>query len=84
MADQMDKGIKNEVVGGAKEAEGRIRDGVADLTGDTSEQIKGKAEKVAGEAQKHLGRLQEDVGRKQEEHARDKRAREETALDRDR
>lgn len=62
MADDLtDKGIKNEVEGSAKELKGRIRDGIADVTGDDSENLKGKAEKLEGKAQKHFGRAEQNV-----------------------
>jgi uncharacterized protein YjbJ (UPF0337 family) len=56
-----DRGMKNEIEGTAKEIEGKVRDGVADLTGDTSEQIKGKAKTVEGKVQKNVGRAQQDA-----------------------
>jgi len=42
MADETSKGIKNQVVGAAKEVAGTVRDAAADLTGDMKEQVKGK------------------------------------------
>ncbi len=42
--DLRSKGVKNEVTGAAKEAEGKIRDAAADITGDDSENLKAKSE----------------------------------------
>ncbi|HTI62748.1 MAG TPA: CsbD family protein [Gemmatimonadaceae bacterium] len=56
MADDIDRdGLKNQVKGTGKEAEGRIRNSVGGLTGDTSEQIRGKVEELKGKAQRRIG-----------------------------
>ena len=54
-----DRGLVNVVKGVAKETEGKLRDAAADLTGDTSEQFKGKAKTVEGKVQKNVGREQQ-------------------------
>jgi uncharacterized protein YjbJ (UPF0337 family) len=56
MADDIDRdGLKNQVKGTGKEAEGRIRNSIGGLTGDTSEQIRGKVEELKGKAQRRIG-----------------------------
>ena len=51
MADDLNRdGLENQIKGVGKEAEGKIRNSVGGLTGDTSEQIKGKAEELKGKA----------------------------------
>ena len=57
------KGVKNQVVGATKEAAGKLRDAVADITGDTSEQIKGKAQVVEGKVQKRSAAPRRTAGR---------------------
>ena len=59
--DLRSKGAKNEITGAAKEAEGKIRDAAADITGDTSEEIKAKAKTAEGKIQKNFGKSQQDV-----------------------
>lgn len=76
MADKQAEGVKNQVVGAGKVVSGKLRDAAADLTGDTSEQIKGKAQVVEGKLQGAVGQVQEKVGQKEEEkRARDDRNR---------
>ena len=43
------------------QAKGRLRNAVGGITGDTSEQIKGKAEELKGKAQRKIGEKQVDV-----------------------
>src|SRR5436190_2060648 len=53
MADDLTtKGMKNEVEGGSKQAQGQIRNAAGAITGDSSEQIKGKAKDLEGKAQR--------------------------------
>ena len=59
--DLRSKGVQNQVTGAAKEAEGKIRDAVADITGDTSEDVKGKAKTLEGKIQKNYGKVQQDA-----------------------
>jgi len=59
--DLRSKGAKNEITGAAKEAEGKIRDAAADITGDTSEDLKAKAKTAEGKIQKNFGRAQQDT-----------------------
>jgi uncharacterized protein YjbJ (UPF0337 family) len=59
--DLREKGIKNQVTGAAKEAEGKIRDAAADITGDDSENLKAKVKTAEGKIQKNFGKAQQDV-----------------------
>ena len=62
MADDLrSKGTQNEITGAAKEAEGKIRDAAADITGDTSEELKAKAKTAEGKIQKNVGRAEQDA-----------------------
>ena len=57
------EGAKDQVKGTIKEGEGRVRDAVGGLTGDSSEQLKGKAQQLKGKAQRKLGELESDADR---------------------
>ena len=59
--DLRSKGMQNEVTGAAKEAEGKIRDAAADITGDTSEELKAKAKTLEGKIQKNFGKAQQEA-----------------------
>ena len=62
MADDLNRdGAENQVKGFGKEAEGRIRNTVGGLTGDSSQQIKGKAEELKGKAQRKIGEAESDL-----------------------
>lgn len=64
MADDLGKeGAENQIKGTFKEGEGRIRDAVGGLTGDTSEQLKGKAQQLKGKVQRKIGESQTDADR---------------------
>lgn len=59
MADDLGKdGIKNQGEGFLDQAKGRVRNTVGGITGDTSEQIKGKAEELKGKVQRKIGEKQ--------------------------
>ena len=59
--DDMDReGMKDQVKGAGKEAEGKIRNSLGGLTGDTSEQIRGKAQELKGKAQRRIGEAEVD------------------------
>lgn len=61
MSDDLDRdGQKNQIKGAAKQAEGKIRNAVGGLTGDTSEQIKGKAKDIEGKIQRKIGDAQRE------------------------
>lgn len=62
MSDDLKKdGIEDRIKGTAKEGEGRIRNAVGGLTGDTSEQIKGKAQELKGKVQRKVGEAETDA-----------------------
>ena len=60
------RGLKNEVKGTAKEIEGKVRKGVGNITGNTSEQIKGTAKEIEGKVQKTVGKAQREVAEENE------------------
>lgn len=62
MADDLERnGAENQIKGTAKEGEGKIRNAVGGLTGDSTEQLKGKAQELKGKAQRKLGNAQRDA-----------------------
>lgn len=64
MADERDEGLKNQVKGFGKQAEGKIRNTVGGMKGDTSEQIKGKAQEFQGKVQRKIGEAQSDYDKR--------------------
>ena len=61
MSDDLDRdGQENQIKGAGKQVEGKIRNAVGGLTGDTSEQIKGKAKDIEGKIQRKIGDAQRD------------------------
>jgi uncharacterized protein YjbJ (UPF0337 family) len=64
MADDLNRdGLENEIKGFGKEAEGKIRNSIGGLTGDTSEQLKGKGQELKGKAQRKIGEAEQDADR---------------------
>ena len=64
MADDLGReGAKDQIKGTIKEGEGRIRDAVGGLTGDSSEQLKGKAQQIKGKVQRKIGEAETDADR---------------------
>jgi uncharacterized protein YjbJ (UPF0337 family) len=64
MADDLGRdGLENRVKGTLKEGEGRVRDAIGGLTGDTSEQLKGKAQQLKGKVQRKIGESETDADR---------------------
>lgn len=64
MADDLHRdGLENQTKGLGKEAEGKIRNAVGGLTGDTSEQVKGKAKEMEGKVQRKVGEAESDIDR---------------------
>ena len=62
MADDLERdGMENQVKGTFKEGEGKLRNAVGGLTGDSSEQLKGKAQELKGKAQRKLGDAERDA-----------------------
>ena len=56
MADDLGTdGLENQAKGAAKQVGGKLRNAAGGLTGDTSEQIKGKAKEMEGKAQRKIG-----------------------------
>jgi uncharacterized protein YjbJ (UPF0337 family) len=64
MADELKRdGLKDQIKGTLKEGEGRVRDAIGGLTGDTSEQLKGKAQQIKGKVQRKIGEAETDADR---------------------
>jgi len=64
MADDLGTdGLENQAKGAAKEVGGKLRNAGGGLTGDTSEQIKGKAREMEGKAQRKIGEKEVDADR---------------------
>ena len=64
MADDLTRdGLENQAKGLGKQVEGKVRNAIGGLTGDTSEQLKGKAKDLEGKAQRKIGEAQEDLDR---------------------
>ena len=62
MADDIrDEGAKDQIKGAIKEGEGRVRNAVGGLTGDSSEQLKGKAQELKGKVQRKIGENEVDA-----------------------
>jgi uncharacterized protein YjbJ (UPF0337 family) len=57
--DMATEGMKDQLKGAAKQAEGRVRGTVGAATGDTSEQIKGKAQEIKGKVQQGIGKAKQ-------------------------
>lgn len=53
-------GAKEQIKGGAKQVEGRVRSAVGGATGDTKEQLKGKGQEIKGKVQQEFGKAKED------------------------
>ena len=64
MADDLtNDGLENQAKGLGKQVEGKVRNAMGGLTGNTSEQLKGKAKDLEGKAQRKIGETEEDLGR---------------------
>ena len=64
MSDKKDlatEGGKDRLKGTAKVVEGRVRSAVGGATGDTGEQLKGKAQEIKGKAQQAFGKAKQDL-----------------------
>lgn len=62
MADDRDlatEGSKDRLEGAGNQVGGRIRNAVGGVTGDTSEQLKGKAQEIKGKMQDALGKTKQ-------------------------
>jgi len=66
MADDLRRdGAENVGKGLGKEAEGKARNALGGLKGDTSEQLKGKAQELEGKAQRKIGEREIDADREE-------------------
>jgi uncharacterized protein YjbJ (UPF0337 family) len=66
MSDRKDlatEGEKDRIDGTGDVVEGRIRNVVGGATGDSSEQIKGKAKELGGKAKQALGKTKQKLDR---------------------
>lgn len=62
MADDLNRdGVENQAKGLGDEVKGKVRNAVGGLTGDSSEQLKGKAEELKGKAQRKVGEAESDL-----------------------
>jgi uncharacterized protein YjbJ (UPF0337 family) len=62
MADDLNRdGLENQAKGLGDEVKGKVRNAVGGLTGDSSEQLKGKAEELKGKAQRKVGEAESDI-----------------------
>jgi uncharacterized protein YjbJ (UPF0337 family) len=59
--DMATEGAKDRLKGTGKQVEGRIRSAVGGATGDTGEQVKGKAQEIKGKVQEKFGRAKQDL-----------------------
>ncbi len=62
MTDKKDlatEGAADRLKGAGKQAEGRIRNAVGGLTGNTSEQAKGKGQEIKGKVQDAVGKAKQ-------------------------
>jgi uncharacterized protein YjbJ (UPF0337 family) len=67
MADDKDlatEGSKDRVKGAGNVAGGRVRNAAGGLTGDSSEQVKGKAQEIKGKVQDAIGKRKQRLDRK--------------------
>jgi uncharacterized protein YjbJ (UPF0337 family) len=62
MADDLGRdGVENQLKGFGKEVEGRARNAIGGITGDSSEQLKGKGQELKGKLQRKIGENQVDA-----------------------
>ena len=54
-------GLENQGEGLKDQVKGRVRNTVGGITGDSSEQLKGKAEELKGKAQRKIGEKEVDA-----------------------
>lgn len=57
--DMATEGTADRLKGTADVVEGRVRNAVAGATGDSSEQLKGKAKELAGKAKQAVGKAKQ-------------------------
>jgi uncharacterized protein YjbJ (UPF0337 family) len=62
VADDLDRdSVEKQAKGAGKQAEGRIRNAVGGITGDSEEQLRGKAKELEGNAQRKIGETESDL-----------------------
>ena len=62
VADDLDRdGMENQAKGAGKQAEGRVRNAVGGITGDSEEQLRGKSKELEGKAQRKIGEAESDL-----------------------
>lgn len=59
--DMATEGAKDRLKGMVKEGEGRLRDAAGGLTGNTKEQLKGKAQQAKGKIQQGIGKVKQQL-----------------------
>lgn len=57
--DMATEGSKDRLKGSAKQVEGRIRNAVGGLTGNSEEQVKGKAQEIKGKVREAVGKAKQ-------------------------
>ncbi|MGH7678553.1 MAG: CsbD family protein [Gemmatimonadaceae bacterium] len=64
MSDDLKReGFEDQVKGTVEEGEGRLKNAVGGLTGDTSKQLKGKAQELKGKVRRKIGEAESDADR---------------------
>jgi uncharacterized protein YjbJ (UPF0337 family) len=64
MADDLGTdGLENQAKGAAKEVAGKVQKNVGDMTGDSSQELKGKARELEGKAQRKVGEAERTIDR---------------------
>ena len=62
MSDDLTRdGLENQGEGLSDQVKGRVRNTVGGITGDSSEQLKGKAQELKGKAKRKIGEKQVDI-----------------------
>ena len=59
--DMATEGAKDRIEGTGDVIEGRIRNAVGGATGDSSEQVKGKAKELGGKAKRAIGKAKQKL-----------------------
>jgi uncharacterized protein YjbJ (UPF0337 family) len=55
------RGTENRVEGAGKEVKGKVQNAVGGLTGDSSQQLKGKAKELEGKGQQKVGEAEQNL-----------------------
>jgi uncharacterized protein YjbJ (UPF0337 family) len=71
--DLASEGTKNRIDGAGDKLSGRARNALGALTGDDSQQLKGKGQELKGEAKDALGKAQQKADRALNDTDRDRR-----------